>query len=335
MRASRRAQSALAIALLSAAALTGGLIAQDKPSAKAPPPQPPPYLRETEDVSNQVFAAEIRKGRVVRVLGDRDPPRGVLPRALREEQGRTAGGPPGAREDPPPASAVVGHSPGSDTVTVVVNFRDDFRIPRFPEPANEARDSVRNQRALRRAEALVAEIIGRRAAGYKEIARTLQEAYKAEVEGTFWLVKAVTAKMPLETVRRLAERKDVMYLEPEQTEDKPPQDANANNDVDDGRARLNSDPVLQRGPHRWLHRPARQRDALQSPSVQQPFAHRLPSRLREWRGQLQHRDEPQPERRLLEPRHLERRHHHRQRPRRERRSGASPAITLDSFKVYP
>jgi len=248
MRASRRVQSALAMASLSVAALTGSLIAQDKPSAKAPPPQPPPYLRETEDVSNQVFAAQIRKARAVRFSATGIPREAFSREPFEKKKDERPEPPREPGKIHPLLQRWLDTRPGSDAVTVVVNFRDDIRIPRFPEPAtNEARDSVRNQRALRRAEALVAEITGRRAAGYKEIARTLQESYKAEVAGTFWLVKAVTAQMPLEMVRRLAEQKDVMYLEPEQTEDKPPQDANANNDVDDGRARLNSDPYFNVG----------------------------------------------------------------------------------------
>jgi serine protease AprX len=254
MLASWRARRAFAVASSIVAALAGGLIAQDEAAKRKTPqqerkaPQEPPYLRETEDVGNRVFAAQISKGRVLRFLTSEIPREAFSHEPFDQKKDER---PEPVREPGrihPLLKRWLDSRPGGDAVSVVINLRDDFRIPRFPEPAtDEPRDGARNKRALRRAEELVKEITGRRAGGYEEIVKTLRESYKAEVGETFWLVKAVTAKVSLDAVRRLAERKDVMYLEPVQTEDKPPQDANANNDVDDGRARLNSDPYFNVG----------------------------------------------------------------------------------------
>ena len=63
---------------------------------------------------------------------------------------------------------------------------------------------------------------------------------------TFWLVNSVLVRMPLGRVSALANRDDVMYVEPKNPGEKPPQ-ATPNDDVDDGRARIVSDPYFNLG----------------------------------------------------------------------------------------
>ncbi|MHC4108831.1 MAG: S8 family peptidase, partial [Planctomycetota bacterium] len=142
----------------------------------------------------------------------------------------------------------------SETELIVINFRDDLQTPRFPEPAtNEPRESETNERAAARAQELVREITARRDSSYARLAQELGQRHGAEVLETFWLVNAVLVRMPLGAVRELAQRDDVLFLEPEQTEDEPPQDGNNNNDVDDGRARVVSDPYFNVGLARgWI-----------------------------------------------------------------------------------
>ncbi|MBD0345174.1 MAG: S8 family serine peptidase, partial [Coleofasciculus sp. Co-bin14] len=52
---------------------------------------------------------------------------------------------------------------------------------------------------------------------------------------------------PLGRVSALATRQDVMYVQPNNAGEKPPQNANNNDDVDDGRARMVSDPYFNLG----------------------------------------------------------------------------------------
>lgn len=66
----------------------------------------------------------------------------------------------------------------------------------------------------------------------------LGQTYQAKVIETFWLINGMLAELPLSAVRELAARSDVLYVEPNEAGSAPPQDGNANNDVDDGRARL-------------------------------------------------------------------------------------------------
>ena len=240
---SMRLASTFGLALLSLAC-SSTVSAQEPTAPGIAAPQEKPDLRESEDVSNRVFAARIQEGKVTEFtatdLSRKSFSREPFKKAKRErpkpdlEPGKVH----------PLLQRWLKERP-DDAELIVINFRDDFRTPRFPEPvAGESRKSRGNAQALRRADELVAQIRAKRVGGYKEIAETLQGSYEAKVVETFWLVKAVTVKMPLAMVPKLADRKEVMYLEPDRTEDKPSQDANANNNVQDGRARLNSDPYF-------------------------------------------------------------------------------------------
>jgi hypothetical protein len=240
----------LSISLLLATALTATGQPAPRPTSKsagARPPQERPDLREKEDVSNRIFGAQIRKARVVKFTAT-DIPRYAIsekPFEKKKDEQPLEERAPGKIH--PLLERWLRERPG-DSERIVINFRDDFRIPRFPEPATGARrNSATNKKALARAEQLVKEISARRADSYKKINEELRGSYKAEVLESFWLVKAVMVKIPLEMVGRLAERRDVMYLEPDQTEDKPPQNSNNADDVDDGRARINSDPYFNVG----------------------------------------------------------------------------------------
>ena len=131
---------------------------------------------------------------------------------------------------------------------LLVNLDDDVTIPRFPDPQfGEPRDSEANQEILKRSEALVEQIVERRDTGYRALAREFTAEYKADVVQTYWLVKSVLLEMPLRLVRRIAERDDVVYVEPNDAGDVPGQNPNPNDDVDDGRGRILTDPYFNLG----------------------------------------------------------------------------------------
>ncbi len=131
---------------------------------------------------------------------------------------------------------------------IVINFRDDLRIPRFPAlDVRQTRDSTANQVAIGRAEQLVQQVQERRAGNYEQLRRELDERYKALILETFWLINAVLVEMPLGMVSELAKREDVLFIEPRHSGEEPPDDPNVLNDVDDGRARLVSDPYFNLG----------------------------------------------------------------------------------------
>lgn len=132
-----------------------------------------------------------------------------------------------------------------ETKQIVINFRDELTIPRFPSPATgEDRDSAFNLEVGARTTRMIEEIRERRAPVYKRIGKELKKQYKGEVTGDFWLINGVTADMPLSSLSQLALREDVLSIEPGIGGETPPQDTNANNDVEDGRALIGSDPYF-------------------------------------------------------------------------------------------
>lgn len=135
-----------------------------------------------------------------------------------------------------------------ETEFILVNFVDNLKIPRFPEPdIEEPRNSKSNEIALKKAEELIQQIKNRRAKNYQKIMDEFQTNFKSEIIETFWLINGMLVEIPLSAVERIAERKDVLYIEPQNSGEKPPQDSNPNNDVDDGRARIVSDPYFALG----------------------------------------------------------------------------------------
>ncbi len=129
-----------------------------------------------------------------------------------------------------------------ERVRVLVTFQEDQQIPRMPDPVvEEPRDSPANQEAQARADEIVKDLQARRAGGYDKLASELEDL-GAEVADRFWLIKGVVADVPLGSVKRLAERPDVDYVELDDTGIKPPGD-----DVVDARALMRSDPYFALG----------------------------------------------------------------------------------------
>ena len=197
--------------------------------------------REGEDVANVVFSARLRNGKTT-ALTPRPFRRGWATRAepepKRVREPRPA--PIGKRDKVHPVlKELIATRPPDERHELMVVFRENVAIPRFPEPDDrQPRDSATNQRLLRRADELVKEITDRRQAGYRELGAALDQA-KARVLETFWIINAVLVEMPLGSVSRLVDRPDVVSVEPRDTGQKPPQRM-----ISDGRARITSDPYF-------------------------------------------------------------------------------------------
>lgn len=141
----------------------------------------------------------------------------------------------------------IGARSGDEREQVLVNFRDDLKVPRFPDPQpDETRKSAANRGALRNANRLVKEIAAGRAERHAEITRELRELRCKTLE-SFWIVNGLLVEMPLAAVSKLAEREDVLFIEPRFGGEEPPQNVNPSDDVDDGRARIVSDPYFNLG----------------------------------------------------------------------------------------
>lgn len=130
-------------------------------------------------------------------------------------------------------------------VRVLVNLRDDVAIQRFPDlPTGVARESPAAAPFHAETEARIAQLRLQRASAQQPILQDIEQmGLRVHVTEQFWLVNAFAADTVVADARLLAEREDVLYVEPNDLGGAPPNhDANAANDVDDGRARIVSDP---------------------------------------------------------------------------------------------
>lgn len=210
---------------------------------KQRPERPSPEPREGEDPFNLVTTAVFEEGKIVEQWVDeigRDA-FGHDPTKRKEVEDPVEEQPP--EKIHPVLREWLGERPEDDFEILMINFRDDIEIPRFPEPVlEEPRDSKANQERMAQAEQMIEEIQNLRAERYEQIAAELQERYNAELVNSFWLINGVVVKMPLGAVYELAERDDVWYIEPEDAGEEPPQDT-----VASGRSRIVSDPYFNLG----------------------------------------------------------------------------------------
>lgn len=201
-----------------------------------------PTGREDEDVFNVVYQVELQEGVATRVEAYPIPDDAIY---YEESQPKQVDEPEPQRDrdkvHPILRQWLDGRS-GDEWEHIVVVLTDEMAIPRFPEPAaDEPRNSDRNQQLLERGQELVRSIEAQRAPGYEQLEAELSD-YDATLVERFWLINGVVANMPLRSVERLARREDVMSIEPRFSDEEPPQD-----EVDDGRTRINSDPYFNLG----------------------------------------------------------------------------------------
>jgi hypothetical protein len=148
--------------------------------------------------------------------------------------------------------------PATERVEVLITLREELRLPRFPEFQGERGggdlvamavappDSAGGPSAAERSrasDALVAQIRAQRQPTYDRLRNAWTASFGIEVKKTFWLISGMLVEMPLGRVAALSEQADVVFVEARFGNDVPP-DANAANDVEDGRARISSDPYF-------------------------------------------------------------------------------------------
>lgn len=203
-------------------------------------------LRGPEDPVNVIHEAELRDGVLERYSQTELKRDAVSSAKFERKKAADEAGPtrrPSAKDKIHPLLAARMRRRGKTRIErVIVTYRDDFEIPRFPEPdLDQPRDCCDNERALEKADALVKEIEAARERGYAPLERRLAQL-EAVVEDRFWLIKGLEVQMPLGAIGRLVADEEVLYVEPVDTEDPPPQD-----DVVDGRASIVSDPYFNLG----------------------------------------------------------------------------------------
>jgi serine protease AprX len=212
-----------------------------------PEPRSVAHEKGVEDPFDVVNVARVRRGRISKHAAEDLSWDAFSLEPFEKKRGRDRE----RRRRPQPIHPVLrkwmSERSGDEREQVLVTFRDDLRMPRFPDPQpEETRRSVANRGAGRNAQRLVKEISAARAERYAELSRELREL-KCRARESFWIVNGMLVDAPLGAVSKLAEREDVLYVEPRFAGEEPPQNANANDDVDDGRGRIVSDPYFNLG----------------------------------------------------------------------------------------
>lgn len=141
----------------------------------------------------------------------------------------------------PKLDALARTRPGHDYTKVVVVFEDDVAIPRMPFlDASQSRDSEENRARLSAIQAQVEAIKARRVPRYAAMAHSLNRDFGAtRIEQSYWLINEVSADVPVAALEGISRRPDVVYVQPEQSDDPPPN--LVPNNVSHGRSRIASD----------------------------------------------------------------------------------------------
>jgi serine protease AprX len=201
-----------------------------------------------EDPFNIINRAQFKKGKIVESSTSEIPWHAFSRRSFEKKESIDA-----IRRRPrtklhPLLKKWIRSRPGKDTEQLIINFRDDLIMPRFPElDINEKRDSDKNKKLLAEAEHLVNEIKERRNETHRKWIEDYGKRHRVRFIESFWLTNAILVEMPLESVSEMVKYDEIVYVEPRYGGEKPPQNANPNDDVDDGRARMNSDPYFNIG----------------------------------------------------------------------------------------
>ena len=124
------------------------------------------------------------------------------------------------------------------TVSVLVTFQEDLKLPRFPHlDPTLPRSAPQNAATMAAANRLADQVISARGPGYDAREADLLANHRAVSRERFWIVNALQVDLPASEVARLTERPDVVSVDP--TEGGAPAAP-----ITESRALLSSDPYF-------------------------------------------------------------------------------------------
>jgi len=196
-------------------------------------------LSEVEDEFDKVFYEEWAKGKPLKIQLNSPPKRFKEKQIFKQNDSDIK--PLAASRLHPLINNWMGAKKPDEMVEVILSVEEYLTIPRFPEPdISKSRNDIRNLTALNRSNEIIRELKDKRRQ-YNEKLHQQLATLKAKIIEEFWLVPAVRISLPIASIERILSNKRISYIEPVQSSDYPPANANANDDVDDARALLQSD----------------------------------------------------------------------------------------------
>jgi len=131
----------------------------------------------------------------------------------------------------------------NEQVDIILNLKDDMKMPLLPLLGRS--ENREDKRTARRQ--AIERIKKTRREGQTKLLRQLSKYGSFKPLEGFWIVNAVAIRLKLGVVKRLAEAREIIYMQPVAGNERPPGDANNNNDVSDGRQQIVSDPYFNIG----------------------------------------------------------------------------------------
>lgn len=203
-----------------------------------------PALSEQEDLYDLVFTESWDKGKPLAVDIAKVGKRYIEEPKLKQVKETAPNSP--SRIHPLIARWLSERKP-DEVVEVIISKPENLVIPRFPEPdVTLERSASVNQLALKNSAQLVEGITVARAEANKALGAELGRL-GGKMTGSYWLVPAVKATLPLSAIKALLGNAAISYIEPANGNELPPANANPNDDVNDARALLQSDPYFNAG----------------------------------------------------------------------------------------
>jgi len=145
--------------------------------------------------------------------------------------------------------------PGDERLEVLVGYADPLAMPAFPvESGPPASDATRDSLALTRCDAIADSLVAVRAPWYGAERARLAADHGATMVDSFWIARAVVARLRARDVLPLARRRDVVSVQFAHRGAPAPDYCDGLGELEtrdavtgDGRALLNSDPLRDAG----------------------------------------------------------------------------------------
>jgi serine protease AprX len=125
-------------------------------------------------------------------------------------------------------------------VVLTFGVDDGVRIPLWPDLDEEEQ----REKQVKKVEQVIGELQERRTRHQNALLEKLELGNKRKVHEHFWLTNAVALELTRAEINRLSRSDAVIYLQPVQGGESPPQDADPDNDPVVARGHINSDPYL-------------------------------------------------------------------------------------------